>query len=97
MMPQHQVIQHPENFDHHDYLELDLGSPHEHQHIDWETVASQPLNVADMGFRTELDHEMVQQFEHLQEEAAELEGMGAQGQVLGDFQDGGESRSEEYQ
>jgi len=97
MMPQHQVIQHPENFDHHDYLELDLGSPHEHPHIDWETVASQPLNVAEMGFHTELDHEMVQQFEHLQEEAAELEGMGAQGQVLGEFQDGGESRSEEYQ
>lgn len=97
MMPQHQLIQHPEQFDHHNYLRPDLSSQHEHQQIDWETVASQPLNVADLGFHPELEHEMVQQFEFLQEQAAELEGMQAQGQVLGEVQKGEDSRLEECQ
>lgn len=98
MMPQHQLIQHPENFDHHDYLEPDLGgSQHEQHHIDWEAVASQPLSAAESGFHAELAQEMAQQFEHLQEQAAELEGMEAHGQVLGEVRDGEENRLEGYQ
>ncbi len=91
MMPQHQLIQHPEDFDHHDYLTPDLDSQDEHQHIDWETVASQPLNVADLGFHTELEREMAQHFEHLQEQAAELEAMESQGHVLGEVANGEDS------
>lgn len=96
LMPQHQLIQHPESFDDHDYLKPDLASQHEHQHhIDWDTVGTQPLNVADLGFHAELEHEMAQQFEYLQEQAAELEGMEAHGQVLGEVADGEDGRLEE--
>lgn len=67
MMPQHQLIQHPEQFDHHDYLEPELATlQQEHQHIDWQMVASQPLNVADMRFHPDLENDIVQQLEHLQ-------------------------------
>lgn len=100
VMPQHQLIQHPENFDHHSYLEPGLQSQHEHRHIDWEAMGSHPLNIGDMGFHPELESEMVQQFGDMQERAAELEEMEVQGQILGEVQGDEipiESRLEVYQ
>ena len=48
--PQHQLIQHPEQFDHHDYLEPELNAvqSQQQQGLDWELIESQPIQVVDM-------------------------------------------------
>lgn len=97
MVPQHQMIQHPEQFDHHDFLE----SNHDNQNIDWQLIGSQPVQVADLRFNTEIGSDLVQPFEHIPDQGTVLEEMAEEhGQILGEIgEEEGQVRcdSEQYQ
>ena len=83
-LPQHSLLQDPEQFNHEDYLEPERDQ----QHVDWELIASQPLQVAGLRFHPESCGDL-QQLEHVQEQAPIFEELAeSQGQVLGKMREG---------
>ena len=98
VQPQYQLIQHPEQFDHHDYLEPDLASASQEtdqdQCIDWQLIASQSVQVGDMRFQeTEINGDVVRQWEECQEQLTVGDGVDGRGQghgqVLGEVNETG--------
>lgn len=92
MTSQHQLIQHPEQFDHHDYLEPELASQggDTTQCIDWQLIASQGVQVGDMRFQEgELGADGVVQWEQGLEQIVGGDGVEGQGQILGEVLEGG--------
>ena len=64
-LPQHRLIQFPEQVNDEDYVEAEQDQ----QSVDWEAIASQPLQVADLRFNPDLTSDF-HHFEDMEEHAS---------------------------